>query len=230
MRKVYLSSGHSVKIGRDCGAAGNGFIEGVEAAKFRDLLFKELKNLNVEVFKDGDDTILAETIKFFKNLTSSKDLVIDIHFNAGTPKATGTEVLIPLDYTKLEKDLASQVVNVISETLRIKSRGVKTEADSHHGRLGFFRLTGENILLELCFISNKKDMELYKEYEVILAKKIATIIYNYTTDKSIKKEYTVVKGDTLLKIAQKLTTTVSKLQTDNSLTATTIFIGQKLKL
>lgn len=211
------------------GAVGNGHIEGVEAVELRNVIYTELKKLGITATIDDNNTILAETLKYFKNLTSKNSIVIDIHFNAASPQATGTEVLIPYDATKFEKDLAKELTKTISETLGIKSRGVKTEADSHHGRLGWMRLTGENVLLEVCFISSKSDMESYKTNRVELGKKIAKVLFNYANSSpETQTEYVVQKGDSLTKIANQFKTTVTKLQTDNKLPNTVLLIGQKL--
>ena len=231
MRKIYISAGHSSTKGRDMGAVGNGFIEGVEAAELRNIIFTELKKLGITATIDSDNTILADSIRFFKNLTEKDSIVMDIHFNAGVPAATGTETLIPFDSSKTEKQLAVDLTKIISETLNIKSRGVKSEADSHHGRLGWMRLTGENVLLEVCFISNTKDMESYRKNRVELGKKIAELLYDYVNQGTdTQNYYTVQKGDSLSKIAKQFGTTIAKLQTDNKLLGDTIFVNQKLKI
>lgn len=230
MRSIFLSSGHSDKVGRDRGAAGNGYIEGVLTVEFRDLLEKELKSLGAKVYKDGNDTILAQTIAFFKGKTLSDSIVIDTHWNAGNALATGTEVLVSAVSTPFEKKLAKDVVDEIAETLGIKNRGVKTELDSQHKRLGFLHITGENILIEMCFISNANDMKKYQLSKNLLAKNLAKILFEYANDKvSNVKEYTVVSGDTLTKIAIKLNTTVTYLETKNNLKSDSLKIGQILR-
>ena len=224
MKTVYLSSGHSDRYPRDRGSAGNGYIEGELTVEQRNLISKYLKKLGVNVSVDADDSILADTIRFFKNKTSKDSIVVDLHWNAATPQATGTEVLIPENPTKTEINIATDIAKTISETLGIKNRGVKTEAQSHHGRLGFMRLTGENILIETCFISNKSDMESYQKNKEVLAEKIANILANYAFD------YIVKAGDTLSKIAKEKNTTVEKIKKENNLTSDLIQVGQKLKI
>lgn len=233
MRKVYISAGHSSKLGagRDVGACSNGFFEGVEAAELRNIIYTELKKLGITASVDKDDSILADTLRAFKNLTTKDSIVIDIHFNSASESATGTETLVPDNPTQFEKDLAEAVNNSIVKTLGLKSRGVKTEASSHHGRLGFFRLTGENILLEVCFISNKSDMESYRKNRFILGKNIAEIIFKFANNETTsEKTHIVQKGDSLSKIATMYKTTITKIKTDNGLQTDVIQIGQKLKI
>lgn len=185
MRTVFISAGHSDGKGtsKDRGAVSNGFVEGDLTIEFRDLLHLNLKDLGVKVVIDNNSNAFSHSIAFFRNLTTPNSIVIDIHFNSSAnPLSTGVETLIPAKYTAFEYNLAADISKCISETLGYKLRGtngVKTELASHHGSLGWMRLTGENILLEIGFISNKKDMEIYQQKKHILAKKIAEIIFEY---------------------------------------------------
>jgi N-acetylmuramoyl-L-alanine amidase len=236
MKKIYISAGHSTKKGRDMGAVGNGYIEGVLADELRKEIMFFLKKLGITAIADGSDTILADTLKVFRKLTTKNDIVVDIHFNAGSSKATGTEVLVPSDATSFETSLASDIAREMADELEIPLRGnfkgkvgVKSEAESHHGRLGFLHLEGENVLLEVCFISNEHDVRKYNERKLKLAARIANVLYEYATG-DVVKFYKVVKGDTLTKIAIKNATTVTKLKKDNGLQTDALQIGQKLKL
>lgn len=223
-RSIFLSAGHSNKSGQDRGAVGNGYIEGELAVEFRDLLVKELKCIGASPTIDSNDSILSKSIAFFKNKTSNNSIVLDIHWNAASTQATGVEVLVPSPPSEFEKSKAKEISSLISRVLNIRDRGVKTEADSHHGRLGWMRLTGENILIEMCFITNKKDMESYQANKNILAKEMAYILVEDG------KTYTVVPGDTLSRIAVVNKTTISKIMADNNLKTYTILAGQKLKI
>jgi N-acetylmuramoyl-L-alanine amidase len=241
MRKIYISAGHSNVPGKDRGAMGNGYIEGELTVEFRNLIVTELKKLGITATIDQNDSILAQSINFFKNLTSNNDIVLDIHWNAASPQATGTETLIPADPTKFETKLAHSISSCISETLKIPMRGnydgykgVKTEANSHHGRLGWMRLSGENILMEVCFISNKNDMDSYQKEKENLAKKLAKILFDYANEKyentNVNSTYIVVGGDTLSRIASKNNITVQQLKTLNNLNSDVIRVGQVLKI
>jgi LysM repeat protein len=224
MRKIFISSGHSNKKGADRGAVGNGYIEGELAVEFRDLLVKELKYLGVSPIVDSNDSILSKSIAFFKNKTSSDSIVLEIHWNASSAQATGVEVLVPSPPSEFEKNKAKEISSLIARVLNVRDRGVKTEADSHHGRLGWMRLTGENLLIEMCFITNKSDMESYQANKNKLAKEMASMLVEEGNT------YTVVSGDTLSKIALRHKTTVTKIMEENNLKSPTILVGQKLKL
>jgi N-acetylmuramoyl-L-alanine amidase len=239
-RKIYISSGHSNKPGRDRGASGNGFIEGELAVELRELIVKELKELNINAIIDKNDSVLLDTIKVFRNLTTNKCILLDIHWNAGPPTATGTETLIPGSPSNFEINLAESLSKTIANTLNIRLRGnykgkkgVKTELESHHGSLGWMRLTGENVLIEICFISNKNDMISYQNNKIILAKNIAQILQFYSNidnPTNIDSYYTVISGDTLFSIANKHNLTINQLKILNNLQTNIIQINQQLKI
>ena len=76
--------------------------------------------------------------------------------------------------SKFERDIAGNLSDVISDTLGLKNRGVKTEIESHHGKLGWMRLNCENVLIEVCFITNTHDIKNYQTYKSILSENIAS--------------------------------------------------------
>lgn len=187
MKTIFLSAGHTDQVGKnDVGAAGNGYYEGVLAVEFVKLLEAELKKLNVKVITDSFSNALAQTIISFKNLftkkqITNKDIAIEIHWNAASPEATGTEVVIPgrnnsKEASSVEKKLSLEIVDSIATILNIKNRGVKFEYQTARKKLGWMTLDAENILIEMCFISNKKDMESYQKNKDLLAKSLAKII------------------------------------------------------
>lgn len=185
MRKIFLSAGHTRK-GSDSGAVAHGYKEGDLAAALRDKVVAELKLLGVTPIVDDDKNALVQTINAFKAAVNPTAILVDIHFNAGGEVATGTETFVPDTPTSFELELAGEISESIGEILGIKLRGlaygftgVKTEAQSARGKLGWMRLTGENVLLEVCFMSNKKELETYLFNENKLAKRIALILATF---------------------------------------------------
>jgi len=180
MRKIFISAGHSNVSGQDRGAFANGQSEGVLASELRALIATKLSNIyGITAIVDEDRNALSATLRAFRNLTQPDSIVVDIHFNAAAPQATGTEVLVPSPASAFEMTLAGEIAKQTSLILGIANRGVKTELQSHHGRLGWMRLTGENILLEVCFISNASDMQRYVNNSQTLATAIAGVLANY---------------------------------------------------
>jgi N-acetylmuramoyl-L-alanine amidase len=182
-RAIFISAGHSNNPNRDRGASGNGFVEGELTVELRELICEELDLLGLKYTLDDNDSVLRDTINFFKKLTTPNCILLDIHFNAfHLPTATGTETLVPKDYSDFERKLAESLSEAVHSILKIPKRGrqgVKTELESHHGNLGWMRLVGENVLMEICFITNPNDMKAYQEKKQELAKEIACVLFDY---------------------------------------------------
>lgn len=176
---VFISAGHNPKgIKVDPGAVGNGFREADLAIEFRDLVIKECLKLSLKVIQDKDDERLGTYLERIK--TGSGSVVIEFHFDAATStSATGTTALIEAEADRLDKAFAKELVELTSKTFGIKNRGVITEKESHRGSLGLMREEGIICLLELCFISNKQDIQLYKANKEKLAFLIARVIKKY---------------------------------------------------
>lgn len=172
-RKIFISAGHSNVSGRDRGALGvNGTIEGELTVALRKKVVSELNRLGANPITDIDRNVTRETVTFMIRNLVSRDIAIDIHFNAATKTATGTEVLIPFKSSEFERHLGNLLSYNIASVLGIRNRGLKTEADSARGRLIFMTPNCENILIEVCFITNENDMKAYNEKQ----NQVATII------------------------------------------------------
>lgn len=79
---------------------------------------------------------------------------ISLHCNAASQTATGTETFYR-DAT--DQAWAQKVHSAALQALGLKSRGLKTEAQSQHSRLAVFDFDGPACLLELGFITNSRD-------------------------------------------------------------------------
>jgi len=244
MRKVFISAGHSNVKGKDRGAAGNGYIEGELTIEYRDMLVAELNKIGVKPVIDGNGNVLKDSINFFRNLSTSTCLVIDIHWNAAGAMATGTETFVPSASTDIERHLAKALSDDIHNMLGIQLRGnnrglrgVKTEAESHHGRLGWMRLTGENVLLEICFISSESDMKKYQDNKHRLAFAHAQTIKKYALmgmrdplPQNLGRKYTVKSGDSIWGISRTFNVKPADLVSINSIVGDKISPGQILKI
>ena len=185
MKTIFISAGHSNQIGKqDCGAIGNGYIEGELAVEFRTLLVNALKRKGAKTGIDPDNSVLKQTLNYFWNLTTENSICVDIHWNAASPSATGTEVFIPNNHSLTELNLAKDIALTIASKLKIVARGnkgVKLESESQHKSLGFMRLKGENVLIEMCFITNPNDMASYQANKVQLAELLADVFIKYAS-------------------------------------------------
>ena len=176
MRRVFLIAGHN-----GSGTGANGFIdEGKETIIFRDLIAKNLYDMGIVAIKDDNLTPLTKVVQWLRNQITKKDICIDIHFNASTNKsANGTEVFIPTKNTCDEVELATIFRITLSKVF--KDRGVSLESKSYHGKIAM--LSGFdccNVLLEICFVSNKTDSENYFEKRESIAYELALDILEYS--------------------------------------------------
>jgi N-acetylmuramoyl-L-alanine amidase len=175
MKTLIIGAGHG---GSDPGASGNGYIERDLAIEYRNLLVADLHKLGVNPIVDPDSNALKESLAYFRPYFNAESVNVDIHWNAGPPAATGTEVLINTNATPFEKQLGDKIATTIATTLGIRNRGLKTEQDSARGSLGWMHQQGKNYIVEMCFISNKTDMDQYQGKKHELSAAMAKILFD----------------------------------------------------
>ena len=194
-----LSSGHGSKVG-----GADGIInEVVEARKVVKQVVKYLKEIGETFYEFHVDTSktqaenLETIVKYHNSKTRKRDF--SFHFNAGGGE--GAEVLHYGDKTKAE---AAALSKVIANALDIKDRGPKERPN-----LRFLNGTEKpGLLLEICFVDSKSDVEKYRKNfdkmcraiaEHIAGKKLKVekpVVSKPTASKpTIKKEIRRVKAD-----------------------------------
>ena len=179
-RKIALSAGHSNTKNRDNGAVIGNAVEGAMAVEFRRLVARQLKaRYNYTASVDKDDSVTSQTVSLFRQYFGLRDILVDFHFNSSSnAKATGVEVIVPKIYSLFEYELGSVLSKTISDLLSIPNRRVKTELETARKKLMFMTLQSETILVEICFISNPKDLATYEQYKEDLADEVAMALYN----------------------------------------------------
>lgn len=173
---IYISAGHHDK---DPGAVSKKYKESDLNIELRDLIIKELDKLGAKYIKDKDwetNTQYQGRIK-----PGSGSVLLDIHFNSSSnTSATGVETIVATDANVNSKNLAKDILQDVVEETKLKSRGVKSEKESHRGRLGILHTkSGMSVLLEVAFISNDKDIEAYKKSLNTLPVRIAKTLKKY---------------------------------------------------
>lgn len=172
---IFLSAGHHL---RDPGAVSKFGVERDLAIELRNLIEATLKTKKAQYILDNDHETLGQYLNRIKPGNGS--VVVEIHWNAAMSLLpTGTEVLIADNHNRISKDLATELSAGIAAKIGIKNRGVKTEKDSHRGRLAFVRQAGANVLIEICFVSNPDDMRKYQSAKCELAEYIANVLIKY---------------------------------------------------
>lgn len=174
--KVFLTAGHR---GRGTGANGV-FDEGEETIRLRNLIGEILRNRDVEVYTDRDDANLSVVVENVNVVCGVDDICIDLHFNAFNSQAQGSEILIPHNFTDVEKDLAQDLLTAIVSTLNTRSRGVKKESSGQHKRLAMLSdIDCNSVLVEICFCDNTEDGLKYQSKFNDLAYAMANVILEY---------------------------------------------------
>lgn len=175
--KLFIIAGHSLN---DSGAVANGYKESQLTMELRGLIAKHIDSFTFDVHLDNDSKSLSEVIRWVNNNSDANDLLIDLHFNAAeNPNATGAEVFIHDKTTKTNAALAANLNMVAAKTLDIANRGVKTEKQSQHTRLGILHTKPRVILIEVCFMSNNADMIKYQAKKNIYAHLIAQELVSF---------------------------------------------------
>lgn len=182
--KIYLTAGHNIQAnGRGNGAFGlphsqypNGIDEAAEAIVLRNLITAHLRKHGLKVANDKDETPLRSVLTWLRNKATRGDWCIEIHFNAAAATASGVECVVENNHTTTESAMAQALCRAVNEAtkqgggsgIRIRERapgrrGVVLERETPRGRIGFLHspAVANNILLEVCFITNKRDVELY---------------------------------------------------------------------
>lgn len=168
-KTILISAGHSTVPPKDSGAVGNGFVEAKEALRLRDAVAAKLRAKNFIVLEDGADDISEPLTKAIA-LAKKANVAVEIHFNAGPPTATGIEVLCKPHLKPLAQRLAKALGDATGLVLR-GEKGWKADSSGQHHRLGFCEAGG--LILEVCFISNARDMNAYNTNFEALAEMLA---------------------------------------------------------
>jgi hypothetical protein len=174
MAKIVISSGHSLKVRGAAGPEPWGLDEVDEARRVvTDVAdWLKLHGHDVTVFHDDTSTTQDQNLKTivnFHNAQGPHDLDVSVHFNAYTPTegGRGTECLY---VTQL--DLATGVAAAIAAESGLINRGPKKRSD-----LYFLNKTNEpSILIEVCFVDAKADVEAYDKYFTEICEAIASAI------------------------------------------------------
>lgn len=177
-RRIIITAGHN---GPGTGAASQWLDEGTETIVLRDLITGFLRSKGYEVFNDPNELPLRGVIAWIRKQFTGADFLLEIHFNSSKfiNEATGTECFVSRNATKLAAQMGMMFCDAITGTTGggISNRGVKDDRMSQHNRLAILEDTPAiAVLLEVCFLNNKNDVQLYRFYKNEIANKIASII------------------------------------------------------
>lgn len=169
--KKYLSFGH---FGKGTGASHDGCDESLLAEAFVSEVRKELGHGSDYIGKLGERD-LSEVVETINTKSNNIGFAIEFHFNAG--RGTGSEVVVSPRTGKLNRARAAELSCIISDTLGVKNRGVKTSDKTPRKTLALVDKTAcPSMIVELCFIDNDNDMRLYFEHKEELVKVVASFL------------------------------------------------------
>lgn len=163
MAKIFVICGHGAG---DSGAVGNGFTE-AERVRALGKRIKELGGENVEL-ADTNRNYYADN--GISKLNISKDYQIcELHLDSAAPTAKGGHVIIKEGLNPDKYDTA--LVEFISTTFPGRSQNIVKRSDlanpkRAHNRGYSYRL------IEVCFISNKDDIEKFNKNLDVIAEGI----------------------------------------------------------
>lgn len=165
---IYAIAGHSKS--HPGAIAHDGTTEHFHTTDFQQVFLRKNKRLNIRT--DDESFSLSQVISHLNRRLATNDYVLDFHFNNNNPDATGTEVFIHENAPAHVRELASEIVTMISQTAGLKirwyqpDRMYKYPAESAIGTLGIIEKLLINhsvapvILIEFCFL-NQRDMAQY---------------------------------------------------------------------
>ena len=176
---IYLDAGHGMSgsVGYDTGAVGSGYEEAD--------LNKELVNKIVYYAREWYGLNVYPNIDCDYHYTKRQEhassvgatSLVSIHFNSASSGATGYESYIYRAYDQYQgaaaprSDVLQQIMHShLSNALPLTDRGMRSEAFAVvNGRYTGIPAT----LLEVCFISNASDMQVYQAHKEQVAQELA---------------------------------------------------------
>ena len=224
------------KGGRESGVTGNGIVEKDYNLLISEYIFNRLKSLgaDVKIIRTTDEYI-SEDDRANKILNAygnnSKVVALSNMFgNTGS----GAEIIYALRNN-------STLASAMSENLEDAGLTVskyyqrRSENDTSKDYYNIQKDTGliETIIVNYGNVNNINEATNIKNEWEDYAEAVVKTLANYTNVPYYKEGesqeiYTVKKGDSLWKIANKYNTTVEKLKSANNLKTNTLSVGQKL--
>lgn len=224
------------KGGRESGVTGNGIVEKDYNLLISEYIFNRLKSLgaDVKIIRTTDEYISEDDrANKILNAYGNNSKVVALSNMLGNT-GSGAEIIYAL---RNNSNLASALAENLDDAGLTVSKYYqrRSENDTSKDYYNIQKDTGliETIVVNYGNINNINEATNIKNEWEDYAEAVVKSLANYTNVpyyKEVESQeiYTVKKGDSLWKIANKYNTTVEKLKSANNLKTNTLSVGQKL--
>ena len=224
------------KGGRESGVTGNGIVEKDYNLLISEYIFNRLKSLgaDVKIIRTTDEYISEDDrANKILNAYGNNSKVVALSNMLGNT-GSGAEIIYAL---RNNSNLASALAENLDDAGLTVSKYYqrRSENDTSKDYYNIQKDTGliETIIVKYGNINNINEATNIKNEWEDYAEAVVKSLANYTNVPYYKEGesqeiYTVKKGDSLWKIANKYNTTVEKLKSANNLKTNTLSVGQKL--
>lgn len=224
------------KGGRESGVTGNGIVEKDYNLLISEYIFNRLKSLgaDVKIIRTTDEYISEDDrANKILNAYGNNSKVVALSNMLGNT-GSGAEIIYALrNNSNLASSLAENLDDAGLTVSKYYQR--RSENDTSKDYYNIQKDTGliETIIVKYGNINNINEATNIKNEWEDYAEAVVKSLANYTNVPYYKEGesqeiYTVKKGDSLWKIANKYNTTVEKLKSANNLKTNTLSVGQKL--
>lgn len=233
---VIVDAGHG---GTDPGSSSGDIIEKDYTLKIANYMYNRFKDLGIPtVITRSEDVTLNPTDRInviTPNITSSDDIVISNHLNAGG--GDGAEIVYAL---RNDDTLSKMILDNIEETGQNIRKWYQRKLPSNPNKDYYYIIRNtspaESILVEYAFLDSTKDDRKqikndWEKWAEAVVKAVADYKgYNYKAPgaNTVNDTYTVARGDSLWSIAKRFNVGVNEIKNANNLKSNLISVGQQL--